>query len=47
MGEDAWPYGIEANRKPLETALRYHHEQGMSKRRFTLEEIFAPEALAV
>lgn len=45
MGEDAWPYGIVANRKALETALRYHHEQGMSKRRFAIEEIFAPDTL--
>ncbi len=45
MGDDAWPYGVAANRKPLETALRYHHEQGMSKRRFSAEEIFAPETL--
>jgi 4,5-dihydroxyphthalate decarboxylase len=45
MGEDAWPYGVAANRKTLETALRYHHEQGMSKRRFAIEEIFAPGTL--
>jgi 4,5-dihydroxyphthalate decarboxylase len=45
MGEDWWPYGVEPNRKTLETFLRYHHEQGLSKRRFKPEELFAPETL--
>ena len=45
MGEDWWPYGLEPNRKVLETFLRYHHEQGLSKRRFNPEELFAPETL--
>lgn len=43
MGEDWWPYGIEANRKTLETFLRYHDEQGLSERRITIAEMFAPE----
>lgn len=46
MGEDPWPYGIAANRKTLDTYLRYHFEQGLSKRRYAIEEIFAPETLA-
>jgi len=45
MGEDWWPYGLAANRKVLETFLRYHHEQGLSKRRFQPEELFARETL--
>jgi 4,5-dihydroxyphthalate decarboxylase len=45
IGEDWWPYGLEANRHVLETFLRHHHEQGLSKRRFTPEEIFARETL--
>jgi len=45
MGADYWPYGIDANRSTLETFLRYHHEQGLSKRRLTPEELFAPESL--
>jgi len=28
MGEDWWPYGLDANRHVLDTFLRYHHEQG-------------------
>ena len=45
MGEDWWPYGLQPNGHVLETFLRYHHEQGLSKRRFTPEELFAPETL--
>ncbi len=45
MGEDWWPYGLEANRHVLETFLRYHHEQGLSKRLLSPDEIFAPETL--
>jgi 4,5-dihydroxyphthalate decarboxylase len=45
MGEDWWPYGLEPNRGVLETFLRYHHEQGLSKRRLSPEELFARETL--
>jgi hypothetical protein len=45
MGEDWWPYGLEPNRHVLDTFLRYHHEQGLSKRRLQPEELFAPETL--
>jgi 4,5-dihydroxyphthalate decarboxylase len=45
MGEDWWPYGFAANRQVLDTFLRYHHEQGLSKRRLQPEELFAPETL--
>ena len=45
MGEDWWPYGLEPNRAVLDTFLRYHHEQGLSKRRFAPEELFARETL--
>jgi len=42
MGEDYWPYGVDANRKVLETICRYHYEQGISKRLMTVEELFLP-----
>jgi 4,5-dihydroxyphthalate decarboxylase len=45
MGEDWWPYGLDANRHVLDTFLRYHHEQGLSKRRLKPEELFARETL--
>jgi 4,5-dihydroxyphthalate decarboxylase len=45
MGRDYWPYGLEPNRRVLETFLRYHHEQGLSPRRLEPEGLFAPETL--
>jgi 4,5-dihydroxyphthalate decarboxylase len=45
MGDDFWPYGFAPNRATLATFLRYHHEQGLSKRLLTPEELFAPETL--
>ena len=34
-----------ANRATLDTFLRYHHEQGLSKRRLAPDELFARETL--
>jgi 4,5-dihydroxyphthalate decarboxylase len=45
MGEDWWPYGFAPNRHVLDTFLRYHHEQGLSRRRLQPEKLFAPETL--
>ena len=45
MGDDWWPYGFDANKATLDTFLRYHHEQGLSKRRLQPHELFAPETL--
>jgi 4,5-dihydroxyphthalate decarboxylase len=42
---DPWAYGIAANRHILETAARYSHEHGLTSRRYTVEELFAPETL--
>jgi 4,5-dihydroxyphthalate decarboxylase len=44
MGDDFWPYGIEANRSTLETFLRYSHEQGLARTPLSVEAIFAPES---
>lgn len=43
MGRDFWPYGLEPNLHALGTFLRYHHEQGLSKRLLEPKELFAPE----
>jgi 4,5-dihydroxyphthalate decarboxylase len=45
FGGDWWPYGFHGNRHVLDTFLRYHHEQGLSKRRLQPEEMFAPETM--
>jgi 4,5-dihydroxyphthalate decarboxylase len=42
LGNDHWPYGVPANRNTLETFLRHHHSQGLSKRLLSVEEIFHP-----
>jgi 4,5-dihydroxyphthalate decarboxylase len=45
MGENWWSYGLQPNYHVLDTFLRYHHEQGLSKRRLKPEELFAAETL--
>ena len=45
LGEDWWPYGLGANRKAVDTFLRYHYEQGLSKRVLNSQDIFVPEFL--
>jgi 4,5-dihydroxyphthalate decarboxylase len=45
MGRDFWAYGYAPNVGAIETLLRYHHEQGLSRRRLKPHEIFAPETL--
>ncbi len=45
MGDDFWSYGFDRNRATLATFLRYHHEQGLSKRLLEPEELFAPETM--
>jgi 4,5-dihydroxyphthalate decarboxylase len=47
MGEDFWPYGIDANRAVLETACRYVHEQGLSDRVVGVDELFAPNVVGL
>jgi 4,5-dihydroxyphthalate decarboxylase len=46
LGDDIWPYGIAANRKAIETLCRYLHEQGFTRRRMRIEELFAPAGAA-
>jgi hypothetical protein len=45
LGPDWWPYGVEANRTAVDTFPRYHHEQGLSTRLLTSEDIFVPDLL--
>ena len=46
MGKEWWPYGIDRNRHVIETFTRYHHEQGLSPRQLTVEDMFAPETFS-
>jgi len=45
MGEDFWPYGVEPNRKTIETFLRYADEQGLTPRPLKTEDLFVKETL--
>ncbi len=45
MGDDYWPYGVEPNRKALETLMRYSCEQGLAERALPIETLFAPSTL--
>jgi 4,5-dihydroxyphthalate decarboxylase len=45
MGEDFFSYGLDANRHVFDYFLRHHHEQGLSTRLLTPEELFHPSTL--
>lgn len=40
MGDDFWPYGVQANRVAIDAMARYSFEQGLAVRQLTVEEIF-------
>jgi 4,5-dihydroxyphthalate decarboxylase len=46
MGDDFWPYGVDANRKTLELMARYSYEQGLAVRVIPVEEMFARSTLS-
>jgi 4,5-dihydroxyphthalate decarboxylase len=45
MGKDFWSYGVEPNRKALDTFLRRHHAEGLSSRPVAVDELFHPSTL--
>lgn len=47
LGQDVYPYGIKNNAATLEAATLYSYEQGLTKKKFTVEELFAPETLSL
>lgn len=40
MGDDFWPYGMDKNQSTIEAAIQYSFEQGLTKRKRTIEELF-------
>lgn len=44
LGDDYWSYGLDANHDALATFLRYHQQQGLSRRSLQPEQLFAPES---
>ena len=45
MGDNFWPYGIEPNKKALETLIQYSYEQGLSRKLLKIEALFHPSTL--
>ncbi len=45
LGKDLMGYGLKGPRTVLETISQYVHEQGLTKRRVGLEELFAPSTM--
>jgi 4,5-dihydroxyphthalate decarboxylase len=43
FGKDFWSYGLEANRPTLAAIGRFVHEQGLSPRAVSPDELFAPD----
>jgi 4,5-dihydroxyphthalate decarboxylase len=42
MGDDYWPYGVAQSKATIESFLKHHHAQGLSKRLVTIDELFSP-----
>ena len=45
-GKDPFSYGVEENRKVLETLHEYSYEQGLISQRLKVEELFVRETLS-
>jgi 4,5-dihydroxyphthalate decarboxylase len=45
LAVDPYPYGVKSNRQVLETVADYSYEQGLTPRRLSLDEVFAPSTL--
>lgn len=43
LGSDFYPYGVKQNLETLEAATLYSNEQGLTKRKFSVNELFPPE----
>ncbi len=46
-GPDPYPYGIEASRPTIEAFCRYAHDQGVTHRRMTVDDLFPREVRAM
>ncbi|MEK9659203.1 MAG: hypothetical protein VW450_04575 [Chloroflexota bacterium] len=45
FGADPFPYGVKDNEKMIQTMIDFSHEQGLTPRKLTVEELFAPATL--
>jgi 4,5-dihydroxyphthalate decarboxylase len=46
FGADPFPYGLEANRKTLDAFCRFAHDQGVTAKRLTPDDLFPNEVRA-
>lgn len=46
FGDDPFPYGLEANRKTLDAFCRFAHDQGVTAKRLTPDDLFPKEVRA-
>ena len=46
FGDDPFPYGLEPNRKTLEAFCRFAHDQGVTAKRLTPDDLFPKEVRA-
>ena len=46
LGDDPFPYGLEANRAALQTIIDYSHEQGLTESKAELDALFAESTIA-
>jgi 4,5-dihydroxyphthalate decarboxylase len=45
IGDDPFPYGVNANQAMLQTIINFSHEQGLTPRKMTVPELFAESTL--
>lgn len=47
FGDDPFPYGVEANREMLQTIIDFSFEQGLTKEKLKIEDLFAESTLSL
>jgi 4,5-dihydroxyphthalate decarboxylase len=47
MGDDFWRYGVNENRREIETLASYSHQQGLAQRTVPVEEMFAASTFEI
>jgi 4,5-dihydroxyphthalate decarboxylase len=45
LDDDPYPYGVRTSRQTLETIAQYSHEQGLTPRVVSLDEVFSPSTM--
>ncbi|TWT35083.1 hypothetical protein KOR42_52090 [Thalassoglobus neptunius] len=45
MGDNFYPYGLKASAPSYEKAIEYVYDQGLSKRKLSIDELFEPSTV--